>query len=104
MSLWHKSPVNKRRWKPLRLEVLNRANWKCRSCGAYGNEVDHIQPLDRGGEPYQPDNLQALCRGCHIAKTRTENENERGRVDPERARWRAFLVESMPTCSPPTRG
>ena len=42
-------------------------------CGRYGNEVDHIQPLDRGGEAYAPSNLQMLCRGCHILKSAKEN-------------------------------
>ena len=41
-----------------------------RKCGRYGNEVDHIQPLDRGGEAYAPSNLQVLCRGCHIQSYR----------------------------------
>ena len=59
MSLWHKSTVNKRRWKPVRLDILDLANWRCRSCGGYANEVDHRIPVHLGGEPYQRDNLQA---------------------------------------------
>ena len=99
MSRWHKSAINKRKWRPVRLEVLNRANWTC-ACGSYSNEVDHRTPVHLGGDPYQRANLQALCRSCHIAKTRTENENERGRVDPERARWKAFLRgESKKLCT-----
>ena len=92
MSRWHKTPLNRRKWKPVRRDVLDRANWRCRSCGGYANEVDHRTPIHHGGDPLDRENLQALCRTCHIRKTRTENENERGRVDPERDRWRAFLV------------
>ena len=29
--------------------------------------------LDKGGDAWDPDNLQALCRGCHVAKTAAEN-------------------------------
>jgi len=32
-------------------------------------DVDHVVLLSRGGDPYDLENLQALCRGCHIAKT-----------------------------------
>ena len=87
MSRWHKSPVNRRRWKPVRIEVLDRANWSCASCGGYANEVDHRTPVHLGGDPLDRKNLQALCRSCHIAKTKTENPL----VDPERDRWKAFL-------------
>ena len=36
-------------------------------------EVDHIIPLDLGGAPWALSNVQVLCVGCHIAKTRAEN-------------------------------
>ena len=47
-------------------------------------EVDHIQPLEDGGSD-EPDNLQVLCRGCHIDKHR--------RPDPDRDSWRAAVDE-----------
>ena len=31
-------------------------------------EVDHVNPMHRGGDPYDPANLQTLCAGsggCH---------------------------------------
>lgn len=33
-------------------------------------EVDHIVPIGRGGDMYDPANLQTLCRKCHIRKHR----------------------------------
>ena len=79
------------RWRTLRRRILDAANWRCASCGRYGNEVDHVVPLDRGGDPWDPENLQVLCRGCHIRKTARENRRE---LTPEQAAWRA-LVRSL---------
>lgn len=31
--------------------------------------VDHIRPLNAGGERFDPANLQPLCRLCHSRKT-----------------------------------
>ena len=59
--------------------------------------MDHIRPLRRGGAPYDPDNLQVLCRACHIEKTRVENR--RPRTDQE-AQWDA-LVKAMIGDGPP---
>lgn len=53
------------------------AERKCSGCGAAGSEVDHALPL---GAAHQmghrwharallPDNLQWLCRRCHVKKT-----------------------------------
>ena len=73
------------RWRKLRLEVLDRDRWRCQACGKAGMlEVDHIQPLEDGGSD-EPDNLQVLCRGCHIDKHR--------RVDPIRDTWAAAIAE-----------
>jgi len=32
-------------------------------------EVDHIIPLHQGGAAVDLDNLQTLCRDCHLAKS-----------------------------------
>ena len=37
------------------------------------------------------DNLQAICRSCHIEKTRRENSS------PETLEWRAYLAELAET-------
>ena len=88
MSRHHRVLVNDRRWQHVRLEVLNRAGWRCASCGLYGNEVDHIVPLDRGGAVYDFDNLQCLCRTDHIQKTRDENTRP---PTPAEAAWNLML-------------
>ena len=67
---WHKGEQpNRRQWRKVRLKVLDRDGWKCTQCTKAGRlEVDHIKPLENGGAVYALDNLQTLCRSCHIAK------------------------------------
>ncbi|MXY35932.1 MAG: HNH endonuclease [Dehalococcoidia bacterium] len=61
------------RWRRLRRQVLERDGYRCQACGKAGRlEVDHIRRVRDGGEEWEPSNLQALCRGCHIAKTGAE--------------------------------
>ncbi len=57
-----------------RWAVLKRDNYRCTSCGACPSidhqvelEVDHIQPVARGGAN-GPENLQTLCRKCNQGK------------------------------------
>jgi len=42
-------------------------------CQRLGDELDHIEPLDRGGAEYDQANIQLLCREHHRLKTATEN-------------------------------
>jgi HNH endonuclease. len=37
-----------------------------------GRDVDHIQPIRLGGEVYDLDNLQTLCKSCHNRKSGKE--------------------------------
>ena len=49
--------------------VLERARRRCARCGGVGRlEVHHRQPLAAGGDPFNADNLLALCRKCHFAE------------------------------------
>ena len=83
--------LNRRRWQMLRLKVFEQAHYRCSLCGKAGRlECDHVIPLHQGGETYLPENLQALCRACHIAKTRQENRKP---VSPGVAAWRKFVDE-----------
>ncbi len=43
-----------------------------RRCGRLADEVDHITPVSKGGDRYDPDNLQSLCQQHHRAKTLRE--------------------------------
>ena len=85
--------LDRRKWEAVRLRVLHAARWRCAVCGKYANEVDHINPLDRGGAPYDETNLQVLCSGpggCHATKTRIEN----GRVrTPAEMAWDIYVDE-----------
>ena len=80
------------RWARVRRAVLARDGWRCRRCGRAGRmEVDHVRPLDRGGDPWALSNLQALCRRCHIGKTAAENRRPPTAAE---AAWRD-LVRAM---------
>lgn len=57
------------RWRRVRRSVLERDRDRCRQCGRPASEVDHRVELVDGGEPFDPNNLQALCADCHQAKS-----------------------------------
>ena len=80
-------------WGSIRGRILDRDGWRCQHCGRAGRlEVDHRTPLADGGHPWEPSNLQALCRGCHIRKTRGENRARRP-VPPAVEAWRRLVEE-----------
>ncbi len=89
MSRKHAS-LHAGRWAATRRACFDRDNWRCVACGRAGRlEADHID-RDWRGDPYDPDNLQTLCRTCHIEKTRRENR----RPDtPAEAAWRELVRE-----------
>lgn len=70
---------NSRQWRDrTRPNKLSR-NAYCEKCDEKGilteaTEVDHIIPLEAGGEPYEDSNLQSLCKRCHGVKTGEENK------------------------------
>jgi ATP adenylyltransferase len=55
----------------IRYEVLRRSHGKCQLCGCSSTDfplhVDHIIPRSKKGTN-DPDNLQALCERCNLAK------------------------------------
>ena len=54
------------KWARVRRRILDRDGWRCRGCDRPGKlQVHHITPLYKGGEPYAPENLVALCPTCH---------------------------------------
>jgi len=56
------------RWQRLRAQVIAAQPW-CSTCGATTDlTVDHIHPVSRGGDPYDPANCRTLCRRCNSAK------------------------------------
>ena len=81
----------------MRKRILNRDGYRCRACGRPGRlEVDHVVPIQRGGAAWDADNLQALCRSCHIEKTRRENT----RPDPAREKWRNLVRQDAALSDP----
>lgn len=58
-----------KQWQAVRAAVLA-GGPKCATptCPNVATQVDHIIPLSKGGAPYDPQNLQPLCRRCNIAK------------------------------------
>jgi 5-methylcytosine-specific restriction endonuclease McrA len=63
-----------KRWRRVREAVLMLNGGWCQVCGkepATGKQlhVDHIQPREQGGAPYDHGNLQVLCASCHSKKT-----------------------------------
>ena len=100
MSRLHRH-LDRRRWAGVRRWVLDRAGWRCCSCGRAGRlEVDHIEPLKSGGDPWEESNLQALCRACHIAKTAAENSRP---LTAAEQRWRELVAELADlSVAPPT--
>lgn len=75
------------RWRAVRTFVLDRSGWRCEGCGRAGIlEVHHRRPLAEGGEPFEPENLQVLCRPCHFEATGAAMRH------PVRQRLREFLT------------
>lgn len=83
-----RSQAGKRR----RRAVLERDGWRCVRCGLFGQrlEVDHVTPLEAGGD-HSMDNLQTLCRVCHLEKTRGELTSRHVEGQDE---WSAWLRQS----------
>ena len=89
MSRWHQA--NRKRWAAVRRRVLERDGYRCRQCGKAGRlEVDHVVPLEKGGDEWDEANLQAICRLHHIQKTQGENRRP---LTPAEAAWRELVVE-----------
>ena len=79
-----KSPHYTRRWRRLRLWIFDRDGWRCRKCGKPGRlEAHHIEPVHKGGAPFEPSNILTYCRSCHIEHHR--------RTDPARRAWIDFV-------------
>ncbi|MEK6822212.1 MAG: HNH endonuclease signature motif containing protein [Nanoarchaeota archaeon] len=65
-------------WPLVREDVLRRDCFRCSICGKRRGrahlDVDHIIPLRMGADPFEKNNLRTLCKDCHKAKTRLDNE------------------------------
>jgi 5-methylcytosine-specific restriction protein A len=66
-----KSFYNSARWKYTRRRQLHH-HPLCAVCGEIATDVDHIRPVEDGGDPWSFTNLMSLCHSCHSMKTRRE--------------------------------
>lgn len=74
----NKDFYNGQRWRNLRAAFI-RENPLCVYCDRNGiikagKVVDHIEPINEGGEKYNPENLQTLCHPCHNSKSGRESQ------------------------------
>ena len=65
-----------KKWRKFRRAILAEQGGYCNECGNtvpdYLLHVDHITPIAQGGELWDIDNLQVLCKRCHGRKTAAE--------------------------------
>ena len=56
-----------KRWREFRKKMLKDCGYKCASCSALNElHVHHIKPVYDGGDFYNPDNIEVVCRSCHM--------------------------------------
>lgn len=83
----HHRRIPAKRWARIRCAILRRDRYRCRACGKPGRlEIDHVIPLQRGGHPTDPGNLQTLCTDCHFQKNMREKD-----LHPDRRAWLEFV-------------
>lgn len=68
----NKSFYNSARWRHTRSKQLH-LHPLC-ECGAIATDVDHVTPIEEGGDRWSFTNLQSLCAPCHGRKTRREQQ------------------------------
>jgi len=65
-------------WFWVRKDVLRRDKWTCAICNKRFKkkelDVDHIIPVQMGGQLFDKRNLRTLCKECHKAKTKLDRE------------------------------
>jgi 5-methylcytosine-specific restriction endonuclease McrA len=64
-------------WRKVRKSFLSK-NPLCKHCDEKGitevaTVVDHILPINRGGDKLNEDNFQSLCESCHNKKSSSES-------------------------------
>lgn len=89
-AIWNHRRINRNNIPgTIRYEVLKRANFRCELCGISADkralEVDHITPVNSGGEN-TINNYQALCYVCNATKGDRDNTNfwEYGKIFKKR--------------------
>lgn len=69
------------RWQKKRLEILERAGWKCEDCAVESKELQvHHCIYAKGREPweYSGNSLMSLCDKCHKQRAEYETSCHQG--------------------------
>ena len=84
-------------WRTLRRLILRRDSYRCQKCGKAGRlEVDHVIPVHKGGEFWEAQNLQALCRSCHFRKSAVETTRRaRAKMHKHKQAWRNMVEDLL---------
>lgn len=83
-------------WRQIRYRTFRRDGWCCVKCGRRAREVDHKIPLSMGGNEFDVNNCQSLCRSCHVQKTIGELKDRALRRSIETEESKEALV-SLPS-------
>ena len=82
-------PIDRRRWARSRRAAFERDGWRCQACGQPGRlEAHHVRPLERGGAPYDLENISTRCRECHLAAHRRKRS-------PDEVAWKVLVDELL---------
>lgn len=105
------TPRNKGRtgrpWLRIREQVLARDRHVCQirgpKCTVRATHVDHITPLELGGDPHALTNLRAACAACNCAGgARMTNSRRNNHTAPrprkQRVAHRHLLADSTQPC------
>ena len=68
MSAKRGDPRLSRAYKSKRLQILHRDNYTCYYCGGEANQVDHVIPISKMGDPMDADNMVSACKRCNVSK------------------------------------
>ena len=63
-----KRAIGSGKWQKLRIQILDRDGWVCVVCNRPAHTVDHIIPRVKGGDMWNPSNLQSMCKSCNSSK------------------------------------
>lgn len=97
------------RWQRKRLEILNRADFKCEKCGDKTTTLQvHHGYYEKGAEPWEYENetLWCLCSSCHLGTQATMRDAQRelAMFKPEDFDWLAPWLRSERTRTRKTLG
>ena len=69
-----------------RRRLLDSRGWRCQRCKKPGRlEVHHKTPLEKGGDAFDEQNCEILCKGCHILEHNPHNH--------EREQWKSMISD-----------